>query len=202
MAQRDDFDKIFVICPTEDINSFYSNPKTGFVPKNHCFPSYDEEWIKQLLTTMTELNRNKKESDKQHILLILDDIVANGSILHTSDIFRTLVMRGRHIGIALVISAQNPHSIPPYARQNADFIFLGQLSQAGMQQCCDEYCSHIMTKKQFIQMYQENTKNYYFLVCNNQSKSSNNINDFYGKIKTPDDFVRAEQEALNGDDLI
>ena len=68
------FKKIFVICPTEQINKFYQND--GFINTKCIFDSYDESWIESLIKTMTKLNEGKTESEKKFVLLILDDLVA------------------------------------------------------------------------------------------------------------------------------
>ena len=41
VCEQDEFDKIFVICPTEQVNKFYSS----IVPENCIQDTYDEQWI-------------------------------------------------------------------------------------------------------------------------------------------------------------
>ena len=42
LAYKHLFDSIFVICPSESINKFYSD----IVPKTHIFEEYSSEWSK------------------------------------------------------------------------------------------------------------------------------------------------------------
>ena len=48
-AERHKFARIYVICPTEKINRFYSD----IVNDESIFDSYDEKWVDKLINKMT-----------------------------------------------------------------------------------------------------------------------------------------------------
>jgi len=51
-AERHKFSRIYVICPTEKINRFYSDT----VDDECIFDNYNEKWVDKLITKMTEIN--------------------------------------------------------------------------------------------------------------------------------------------------
>ena len=63
--KKSKFEKIYVICPTESVNNFYSS----LVEKNCIFDSWNEEWANTLIEKMTTQNANKKKRrKKEHII--------------------------------------------------------------------------------------------------------------------------------------
>jgi hypothetical protein len=48
-----------------------------------------------------------------------------------------------------------------------------------------------ISQKEFVDLYHSNTNDYNFLVINNNSTTDNNdIKQIYGRIKTPDKFIK------------
>ena len=100
-SEKHKFSKIYVICPTEKINKFYSD-----IVNDECiFDSYNENWMNKLIDKMTEVNANKPPKERKHILLILDDCVSDHNF-HQSPTIKKLFLRGRHINISLLITTQ------------------------------------------------------------------------------------------------
>jgi ABC-type dipeptide/oligopeptide/nickel transport system ATPase component len=108
------FDKIFVIfviCPIETVNHFYSD----IVEKNCIFDEweswcdesciFDESWCDDLIKKMTLINSGKKKEDRKNILLILDDCMSDTNF-HQSPALKKLYTRGRHINIGLIVTCQ------------------------------------------------------------------------------------------------
>ena len=48
--EKHSLDKRFCICPTESVNRFYS----ALIPEDCIFDKYDDEWVGQLITRLTE----------------------------------------------------------------------------------------------------------------------------------------------------
>jgi hypothetical protein len=188
--RKDQFEKIFVICPTENINSFYQ--LNDFIPKNCIYDKYNESFIDKLIERMTIQNKNKKAEQKKHVLLILDDLVADVKF-HQSESLKKLFVRGRHVAISVIITSQFLTGIPPVARINSDFICVGQVNKEGLDILCEQYIVPGMTKDDFIEIYKENTRDYSFLVINNNSTKSDDPNESYGNIKTPQEFLDANK---------
>jgi hypothetical protein len=125
---KEEFHKIFVICPTETINGFYQ--RNDFISPECVFDDYNEEWVESLISSMTRLNKGKRSEKAKHMLVILDDLVA-GTNFHQSPSLKKLFVRGRHIFISVIITSQHLTSIPPVARTNSEYVCVGQLNKAG-----------------------------------------------------------------------
>jgi hypothetical protein len=180
------FQKIFVICPTEPVNRFYSD----IIPKENIYDQYSEEWVESLIKKMTQINANKSDKEKKQILLILDDCCSDNNF-HQSKSLKKLFTRGRHLGIGLMITAQYPYHLPPIARNNCDYILVGQLNKQGVDLLMTEFMMGDIDRKDFLDLYHSNTSDYGFLVINNNSSSDNsNIDNLYGSIKTPEKYIK------------
>ena len=177
-SEKHKFHKIFVLCPTEKINRFYSD----IVNDDCIFDNYDEKWMEKLIEKMTDINANKSKNERKHILLILDDCVSDHNF-HQSPTIKKLFLRGRHINISLLITTQYIYLISPSMRNNLDYIFCGQMNKQSIDLLTNEFLSGDITKEEFIKMYNRCTKDYNFLVINNNSVKDDDLNSVYGCIK-------------------
>ena len=186
MQQRPLFKSIFVICPTESVNSFYKD----LVKKENIFDSYNENWVEALIKKMTEINSNKSDEQASHVLLILDDCCSDTNF-HQSKSFKKLCTRGRHIKISIIITCQYIYQVPPVARNNSDFILCSQMNTQGLDLLTSEFLMGNISKKDFIQMYYRNTADFGFLIINNNCATSNdNLNEIYGNLKVPESYIK------------
>ena len=175
------FNKIFVICPSEAVNKFYSK----VLPPENIFTEYSEEWIEKLMKRLIQINVGKNDDNSAHILLIMDDCVSDVN-MHSAKNFEKIFTRGRHLKISLMITTQYPYLIPPVARINCDFILVGQLNKQGLKVMSDEFLMGDISPKEFNKMYYESTNDYGFLIINNNSTASNNnVNSLYGSVRVP-----------------
>ena len=179
-AERYKFNKIFVICPTEKINRFYND----IVEDDCIFDNYNEKWVNKIIDKMTEINSNKTTKERKNILLILDDVVCDHNF-HQSPSLKKLFVRGRHINIAIILTFQYLNLIPPVARNNLDCLFVGQMNKQSIDLLVSEFISGDILKEKFIKMYNRCTKDYSFLVINNNSVKDDDLNSIYGVLKTP-----------------
>lgn len=184
--ERENFKKIILMCPTEDVDSYYV--KKGIVSSKCVFFKFDESFILRLIEKMTNINRGREKTDLEQVLLILDDCISD-TRLHDSKAVNLLFTRGRHLGISLIITTQHIKGVPPIARTNSDFVLVGQLNQASIEILAEEFRSGGLDKKQFMQLYNRNTKDYNFLCINNNSTKSNDISEIYATLKTPQEFM-------------
>lgn len=182
---KEKFFKIYVVCPTETVNSFYSD----MVEENSIFDEWKEEWAESLIRKMTEQNKGKPKDEKKNVLVILDDCMADTNF-HQSKALKKLYMRGRHINIAVIATCQYLHNLPPVCRNNCDWLIAGQMNRQSVQLLVEEYLSGDLEKNEFIKLYNRATKDYGFLVINNTSiKENDDLNQIYGIIKTPEEYV-------------
>ena len=179
-SEKHKFARIYTICPTEKINRFYSD----IVDDECIFDSYDEKWVDKLISKMTEINANKPNKERKNILLILDDVVSDHNF-HQSPTLKKLFVRGRHINIAIILTFQYLNLIPPVARNNLDCLFVGQMNKQSVDLLVSEFISGDISKEDFIKMYNRCTKDYNFLVINNNSVKNDDLNLIYGCIKAP-----------------
>jgi hypothetical protein len=180
-AERHKFNKIYVICPTEKINRFYSD----IVDDECIFDNYDEKWVEKLINKMTMINSNKPQKERKNVLLILDDIVSDHNF-HQSPTLKKLFIRGRHINIGIILTFQYLNLIPPVARVNLDYLFAGQMNKQSVDLLISEFISGDISKEQFLKMFNRCTRDYNFLVINNNSVKDDDLNSIYGCIKAPD----------------
>ena len=75
--------------------------------------------------------------------------------------------------------------IPPVARNNMDFLFCGQMNKQSVDLLMSEFISGDIEKNEFIKMYNRCTRDYNFLVINNNSVKDDDLNSIYGCVKAP-----------------
>ncbi len=185
MLNKNQFDKVFLICPTEGVNSFYSD----IIEKRNIHTNYDETFIKNLIDTMTRVNSNQPKDKRQNVLLILDDCISDATI-KTSKPFELLFTRGRHINISIIfISQYLKAAITPVIRNNIDFCLFSQVNAQGLKLIFEEY-NYNLSKQDFYDLFKKATKDYGFLVINNNSVKNGDIDEIYGMIKTPKEFLK------------
>ena len=182
-CELNEFDKIFVISPTECVNAFYS----GITSKECIFDEYNDDWMMKLISKMTEITSQKQ---KKKVIIILDDCVADTD-LHHAKALKILYARSRHIGISVILTTQYINSVSPFMRLNSDYVFLGQQNRKSIDIICDEYIAGNIERPEFIKIFNQSTKDYSFLVVNNNSiKDNDDLNQIYGSIKCPENLLK------------
>jgi len=179
------FHKIFCICPTEQINRFYSD----ILDPDCIFETYSEDWTEKLIKSLTKLNAGKKGMEQKKVLLVLDDCCSD-TCFHTSNSLKKLYTRGRHLGLSVIMISQHITHIPPVCRNNADYVIVSQLNRASVALLCEEYCSAGISKEEFLNLYNNATKDYKFFIINQNATKSGDVDEIYGCIGVPPDFVK------------
>ena len=182
--QKHLFSKIFVICPTEKINPFYNT-----ITQEDCiFDEWNENWVEEFINSLTKINTHQPLSQRKNVLLILDDCMSDINY-NTSKCMKQIYTRGRHFNLSIIATCQYLNSLPKICRNNCDLIITGQMNLSSIEMLANEYCSNL-EKKEFIKLFNRTTKDYGFLVINNNSVKENaDLNSIYGQIKTPDEFL-------------
>ena len=88
-----------------------------------------------------------------------------------------MIIRGRHISIGIIIASQYLNSIPPIERNNCDVIITGKSNAQSVDILCDQFLPPCISKKDFLNYYNNATKNYGFLLINNNSTKTNDIDE-------------------------
>ena len=180
--QKHDFDKIFIICPTNIINDFYKN----ITEKDNIFNEYNELWMESLINKMTDINSRLEDVKRKNVLLILDDLVADIRFASCKSL-KLLAIRGRHIGISIIMTSQYINTIPPIIRSNVDFTIVGNLNRKSLD-LLEKESNTNLTRKEFNTLYLTSTKDYCFFCINNTNvKNINQLTNIYGILRTPKD---------------
>ena len=183
LCEKDKFDKLFVICPTECVNNFYE----GITTKDCIFDEYNDDWVLKLINKMTDI---KAQKINKNVLIILDDAVAD-SDMHFQKGLKILYARGRHINVSIIVTTQYINSISPLMRSNSDYVFLGQQNKRSIDIIADEYLSGDIEKPEFIKLFNKSTRDFNFFVINcNSVKNNDDLNCIYGSIKTPPEYIK------------
>ena len=181
-AEKHRFSKIFVISPTEQINSHYSSGADPITTPDCVFNEYSEEWADKLIDKMTAINAHKPPNEQKHVLLVMDDLIADHNF-HSSPSLKRLFIRSRHICIALCCTSQYLNTMPPLQRNNCDFILCGQMNSRSVDLLCDEFLSGGLARHDFVKQYHEQTKNWGFILINNNSVKTHDLNEIYGNMR-------------------
>jgi hypothetical protein len=65
------------------------------------------------------------------------------------------------------------------------------MNRSSIEILASEFLSGCIDKREFIKLYNDSTKDYHFLVINNNSvKNNEDLDSIYGVVKTPDNFVK------------
>ena len=183
-CEKDIFKKIFVVCPTETINKFYSS----IVPDDCIYDSYNNDWCMKLIKKLTDI-KTKDPNNKSNILLILYDCISDTNF-HNCPSLNILATRGRHLNISLILTSQYIYGVPPIFRNNCDYVIASQQNKRSIDLMADEFLLGNLDKNEFIRMYNKNTKDYNFLIINcNSVKNNDDLNQIYGSIKTPESEI-------------
>lgn len=175
------FKDVFIISP-----SSFSGTWKGIVPDENVHETYSDDWVNKLIERMTHANRGKtqKSPDFKRVLLVLDDVL-NDIKAHQMKTFRVIPGRGRHVGIALMCVCQHfRSSLPPIARNNADYVFYGKNNQQSTDLLWEEFGIGLK-KDQFMKMVEKSTEDHRFLVIDNTAGSVDNPHVVYGSMKVP-----------------
>jgi hypothetical protein len=101
-----------------------------------------------------------------------------------SNIFKKIMVRGRHFNLAIILALQYMHQTGPNCRSQFSYILCGQSNAQGLKLLCDEFQMGNISKKQFIEMYHLNTRDNRFLcICCDSVQNNDDINEIYGSIK-------------------
>ena len=176
--QHSEFQKIFLICPTERIKPCYGE----YVEKCNVYDQWNEIWGEKLFKTLAKMKRIQQDNMKP-VLLILDDL-GNDEGFHQSNIFKLMSTRGRHFNLSIIVALQYMNQVYPTCRSQFNTIIVGQQNNQGLQLLLKEFLFGHITKNDFIKMYHNNTRDRRFLCINCDSVNNNaDINEIYGSIK-------------------
>lgn len=173
---RPEFQKIFVFSGTEKVNSFYKK----FINPNCIYNEFNSKFLQILINKITDMKMQDTNYNKK-FFLIFDDV---GTDITDNKELQKLFTMGRHLNISIVVLLQYLSQVKPVIRDNASYILIGQQNAHSVELLADNFLNGNLTRKQFINLYHENTKDHNFLIVSCESvKNNDNINELYGCIK-------------------
>ena len=121
-----------------------------------------------------------------NVLLVLDDLIGSNNLHYQhSPSLAKLYSRGRHICITIINIVQYLNAVSPLQRLNTDICFCGMVNNNSIELILNEYVSGNITKNDFLDLYRRATLDYSFLVINNCSTKTDDLNEIYGILKSP-----------------
>ena len=123
------------------------------------------------LVNIWQLQANRKKEEREHILIILDDCLANPQALK-SEMVNRLYTQSRHLQISLaVLSQYGAHLLTPLRKANSDIIMWCKLNHKGLENLW--LSTSGITKEKFIDIsVKYSNGNYQFMVLDNFIRSS------------------------------
>ena len=140
------------------------------IPEENLFKKYDEEVVEVIYDMLMEnYNESIEEGEKpKHSLMIFDDVSFDGSLKgkEKESQMNRIFMNGRKFLISTLATAQKYSSFGTGLRENASGLLLGKSSNKQLDLIEQDH-NYLKNKKDFRDMYLDNTKDKHdFLVIN------------------------------------
>lgn len=168
-----------VVCSqSEKLNNFYSQ----FMPKQLIYYEHNAALLRQILQRQERLI-NKYGPNRNFMFLIYDDLISDAKKWSKEKEISDIFTLGRHYNLGFFLLSQYTNAVPPYAKNNVDYIFiLQQQNYEEKYRLFKEYGSVFASKKDFYKALDQLTTDNGCMVINNTIKS-NKIEDrvFYYK---------------------
>ena len=181
------FTEIVVISPTA-LNQFYN----GFLPAAHIHDTYSDDIVQGIVDKQVA---RKKAGKNIHVLVVLDDILADPAIRfekRAGSVLNKLFAANRHYNISLLIVVHKVRGLPPLCRMNVDFACFTRCMRSAWADIYDEYCGN-MDKKEFFQMLESSTENYKVLMYTAKVQRPS---EHYSCFKIPEEFLTRRFKLL------
>jgi hypothetical protein len=176
-----------VVCShSEKLNQFYSK----FIPSSKIYPDHNSKLLESILHTQERLIKKYPDSNT-NMFLIYDDLTSESKIWGKDKHIQEIYMVGRHYNLGFFLLSQYTNAVPPYAKNNVDYIFiLQQQNYEEKFRLYKEYGSVFSSKKDFYKALDQLTTNNGCLVIDNTIKS-NKVEDrvfYYKAVYPPPEF--------------
>jgi len=176
---KSDFDLALVITET---------PHNGFWQ-----PIVGNRWVHQgwnpyLIAKLMEeqVKEKKREQDSRGIhkmrkvLLILDDIIGDRNKIHEDSQLSRLAVQGRHFGISVALTTQDPKAISPVLRNNCDVaVIFQQKNWRAKEAIYRDFVNLFQLKNQAIALLNEYTENHDCVVVENYQLSGKAVDVYF-----------------------
>ena len=155
-------DKIVILSGSAGLNEDYKD----VVDEKLILP-----FSEQTLINIWNLQKAKEQEDREHILIVLDDCLANPAALK-SEMVNRLYSQSRHLQISLaVLSQYGAHLLTPLRKANSDVILYCKLNRKGLENLW--LSTSGVPKDKFIEISERFANgNYQYMLLDNFIRSS------------------------------
>ena len=109
-------------------NSFGLNDDYDFLP-----PGLVMKFNEKVLSSVWERQKKVARADRQHVLVVLDDVLSDKSAVRSEMVERIFAL-GRHATISVLIASQVANIVlSPVMKQNSDMILWSRLNKVQLQ---------------------------------------------------------------------
>lgn len=136
------------------------------------FMSFDESTLEALYEIIEE--EFEEEKKKQNRLIIFDDVVASGGLKQATGIISKMIMQGRHVGLSQIYTSQKYSLLSTGLRSNITGAMIGGLSNKELE-LVEQDMNFLDSKKKFMIMFRNNTKNKRDFIAINFSNKEDEI---------------------------
>ena len=156
-----------------------------FIQDENMMDEYDSEKLKEFIDRHIKIRELQKKEHKRRlgqVLVILDDIIDNREVVHSSSdsILNTLFIRGRHSGISVWFSSQKfKLSIPRIVRLNCSHYIIFRLGQKSERDDVLAEFSALVDMNTLLDIYTDATSEPYSFLYIDRTK--HNLNEIFHK---------------------
>lgn len=154
------FDKIFLFSPTANGDDIQ---RSLGIKKNFVFTDLDEapDLLDVIISNQQrKLDGAKSVTEVEQICVVFDDVIGHTKFMNSPE-FTKMFYQVRHVNCTTFLCAQHFKRVPRVCRLQANFIFFFQGSQTEVETICEEFAPPNVTKKDFMSLVDNCTKEKY-----------------------------------------
>ena len=187
-SYRGSFERIFTFSPSIHVDDTWNavkkyirevmNVDTNREPT--YFEEYNPEALNKIIQTqhkVIDYQKKNKQKNLHPILIVINDFADDPKFVRYSNILHSLLTRGRHNAISVLLSTQNYNVLAEIVRLNASALFIFRLKNMNEVSSFIEDNSALVNKDELYQMYRlaVNDAPYSFLYINTNAKDVNRM---------------------------
>lgn len=175
LHNRDNFEKILIISPTDSSTNYYNNNLATKEYYNRV------EIIHKLDYTALDklIDYKRRNYNRNNVLLIMDDCLASKGEWSNNKTIQILFYNSKPMGITMITTMQYPIGIAPELRANFDYIFMfSEDCGSNKKRLYYHYADKYPTFEEFDKVFNELTNNYGSMIISNvEPRIPINVND-------------------------
>lgn len=166
-----------VFSKTEEVKPFFQD----FIPKFLIANGWNEKKLANLFKRQKLICMNKNTNQNKNLALIFDDLASDAHLWRNDHTVKDIFLNGRHFNISFYLLIQFINTIPPYAKNNIDYVFiLQQLNNQEIDRLYKEFGGPFPDKKVFKLCLDSLTNEYGCMVIDNKCKSNKLTDRIFG----------------------